>query len=65
MIRDVQTTVFFDTFTDLSRKRGLSPSMAAEDAGLNRSVITSWRKGRIPSTKTLDRLADYFGVTRQ
>lgn len=65
MIRDLPTTIFFETFTALSRKKGLSPSMAAEDAGLNRSVITSWRKGRIPSTKTLDRLANYFGVTRQ
>lgn len=58
-------TTFFDTFMALSRKKGLSPSKAVEEIKMNRSVVTSWRKGRIPSTTTLDKLADYFGVTRQ
>ena len=65
MIRDLPTTTFFDTFTALARKKGLSPSRAVEELKMNRSVVTSWRKGRIPSTRTLDKLAEYFGVTRQ
>lgn len=65
MTNESPTTTFFDTFMTLSRKNGVSPSKAVEEIKMNRSVVTSWRKGRIPSTTTLNKLADYFGVTRQ
>lgn len=62
MIRDLPETAFWRNFKELARKKCLSPSVAAEQAGFNRSVITSWRKGRIPSRKTIMRLAAFFEV---
>ena len=65
MIYGIQPTKFFETFVALAVQKGLSPSVAAEEAGLNRSAVTAWKKGRIPGEATLSKLTAYFGVTKQ
>lgn len=65
MIYGMPQTKFFETFVALATQKGLSPSVAAEEAGLNRSAVTTWKKGRIPGEATLSKLTAYFGVTRQ
>lgn len=65
MIYGMPQTKFFETFVALATQKGLSPSVAAEKAGLNRSAVTTWKKGRIPGEATLSKLAAYFGVTRE
>ena len=55
--------VFYNTFVDLCNKKGLSPSAAAEDMGYQRSVVTRWSKGTAPRQATLQRIANYFGVS--
>ena len=57
--------VFWMTFKQLAKSRGLSPSAAAEQAGLNRTVAFKWRKGATPHKKTLDKLSTFFGVSPQ
>ena len=57
--------MFYDRFAALCKSRGVSPSRAAEDAGLSKSTVTKWKKD--PSTKpsgnVIDKLCRYFGVS--
>lgn len=55
--------MFYDIYAQLCRERGESPSKVAEQVGLNRSAVVKWKKGTAPSGPTLQRLAEYFGVS--
>ena len=56
--------MFFDIFKLLCEKKGVSPKKATEDIGLSNSITTRWKKtGATPKGDTLQRIADYFGVT--
>lgn len=56
--------MFYDIYIDLCKERGISPSKAAEEIGINKASVTSWKKkGYTPRAEILQRIADYFGVT--
>ena len=55
--------MFYYNFVNLCNKAGLAPSAAAENMGYQRSVVTRWSKGTEPRQATLQKVADYFGVT--
>lgn len=55
--------MFFDTYADLCRQKGVSLSRAAEDNGLSRTTVVKWKNGSLPSGATMARLAAYFGVS--
>lgn len=56
--------MFFDIFYDLCKKKGISCKKAAEDIGLSNSITTKWKKtGATPGGDTLQRIAEYFGVS--
>lgn len=55
--------MFFDIFSMLCDKKGVSRYVAATAIGKNRSAVAKWKKGTIPNGSTLSLLADYFGVT--
>lgn len=55
--------MFYDQFINLCERRGISPSRAATEMGINKSSVTMWKNGSIPSTTTLDKLSNYFGVS--
>ncbi len=56
--------MFFDTFSALCDKRGVSCKKAVTDIGLSNSLATKWKKtGATPQGETLNRIADYFGVS--
>lgn len=55
--------MFYEQFIRLCNAKGVSPSAAARAVGLDKSAVSRWAKGSIPRSVTLDRLADYFGVT--
>lgn len=56
--------MFFDIFSELCDKKGVSCKRAAEDIGLSNSITTKWKKtGATPSGKTLNKIANYFGVS--
>ena len=56
-------TVFFDKFSALCQKMGVSKSKAAESVGLNRTSVMKWKNGAVPSGATITKLAEYFGVS--
>lgn len=56
--------MFFDIFQQLCNKKGVSCKAAAVDIGLSNSITTKWKKtGATPSTETLVKIAEYFGVS--
>lgn len=57
--------VFYDVFSMLCKKKGESESKAVEgkDVQLNRSAVVKWKKGSIPETATVQKLAAHFSVS--
>lgn len=55
---------FYDHYVALCRSRGVSPSRAAEDAGLSKSAVSKWKREpeAVPSGAVLGKLAAYFGI---
>ena len=55
--------MFYDNFIKLCNQAGKAPSFVAEEIGLKKSAVTSWKKGRTPTDANLHKIASYFGVT--
>ena len=56
--------MFYDQFKLLCENKGVSCNKAALDMGLSNATPTKWKKsGATPSGGTLNKIADYFGVT--
>lgn len=57
--------MFYDRFIYLCKCKGVSPSRAALDAGISKSLVTKWKTNvaKEPSPDVLRRLASYFGIT--
>ena len=57
--------MFYDRFVYLCKRKGVSPSRAALDAGISKSLVTKWKTNaaKEPSPDVLRRLSSYFGVT--
>lgn len=55
--------MFYDVFIFLCNKKKISPNKALTDCGISRTSKVKWRDGAIPNGTTLQKLADYFGVT--
>ena len=56
--------VFYDRFVLLCALKGVSPSKAAVDAGISKSLVTKWKVNSVdvPSPETLKKLSAYFDV---
>lgn len=55
--------MFFENFLALCVKSGESPTSVVTKIGLNKSAVTSWRKGSNPTNTTLLKLANYFNIS--
>ncbi len=57
--------MFFDRYKELCAKKGVSPTKAATEAGINKSAVTYWRThpDATPTGQISDRLCAYFGIT--
>lgn len=56
--------MFYDVYSGLCRQRGLSPTKAGLKMGIARSTVSAWhREGRTPAGQTLQKIADFFGVS--
>ena len=61
--KKVVLLLFYINYVALCNKIGKSPSAVAEEMGFMRSVVTRWSKGSVPRQATLQKVADYFGIT--
>lgn len=55
--------VFFDNYLRFCAQKGVKPTAAAAQIGLDRAAVRRWRDGSIPKGDTLLAIAKYFGVT--
>lgn len=55
--------MFFDIFSELCRRNGVTPNKALVDCEISRTSVAKWKKGAVPNGSTLSKIADYFGVT--
>lgn len=54
----------YDIFEQLLQKHGVTSYRVAKEANVTQTALSNWKSGRsIPSTKTLNKIADYFGVS--
>lgn len=54
---------FYKNFVSLCNSVGKSPTAVILEIGLERSSVTRWKKGGLPSDATALRIADYFKIT--
>lgn len=55
-------TVFWKRLTELCAAKNSTPTAEVKAAGLAAGSVTYWKNGRIPNTKIVAKLAEYFGV---
>jgi len=55
--------MFWDIFYDLCLKNNTKPNPAAKNMKISSSTINGWKNGSMPNSETLQKVADYFGVT--
>lgn len=57
--------MFYDKFVQLCKQKGVSPSRAAIESGISKSLVTKWRTNKVqdPSAEIARKIAAYFGIT--
>ena len=54
----------YEVFEQLLQKHNITAYKVAKEAGVTQTALSNWKSGRsTPTTKTLKKIADYFGVT--
>ena len=56
----------YSVFVELMQERGVTPYQVSKATGIAQSTLSGWKiSNRQPQTRTLKKLADYFGVSVQ
>lgn len=57
--------MFYDKFLQLCKQKGVSPSKAAVDAGISKSLVTKWKTNgcKDPSPEVIRKIAAYFSLS--
>lgn len=56
--------MFYEVYEKLCAEHGETPFGLPPKLGIGKnSIVANWQKGAIPRAKTLQTLADYFGVS--
>lgn len=54
----------YDVFEQLIQKKGITPYKVSKETGVTQTALSNWKSGKsTPTTKTLQKIADYLGVT--
>lgn len=54
----------YEVFEQLLQRNGVTPYKVAKEAGVTQTALSNWKSGKsTPTTKTLQKIADYFDVT--
>lgn len=56
-------TVFYQNIQSLCQEHSTTPSAVCKALKLSTSMVTRWRDGTIPNGATLQKIANYFGVS--
>ena len=55
--------MLYENFKKLCDERGTTPTAVALDMGISTSLTSRWKHGGKPRIETLNKIADYFGVS--
>ena len=55
--------MFWEQFVTLCNQKNISPNAVCAELGYSNAISTKWRKGAMPRSTTLHKIADYFGVS--
>lgn len=55
--------MFIDIFLQLCAENNVKPTRVAKEIGSSSASVVKWKKGAIPQSSTLQKIADYFGVS--
>ena len=55
--------MFWENFSKLCDENGTTPNAVATAVGFSNAICTKWKNGTVPKGKTLNLLAEYFGVS--
>jgi transcriptional regulator with XRE-family HTH domain len=55
--------MFWENYSNLCKKNNESPTGVAQKLGFTNAACSKWKKGTVPNGTTLQKIADYFGVT--
>lgn len=55
--------MFWDNYKKLCDENNIAPTAAGIAVGVTNAAVSKWKKGTIPNGMTLQKIADYFGVS--
>ena len=55
--------MFWDTYKKLCDEKKIAPTAAGVAIGVTNAAVSKWKKGAVPNGVTLQKIADYFGVS--
>lgn len=55
--------MFYEIVNTLCKERKTTITKMSEDIGLSNAAATSWKKGSIPKSSTLEKISAYFNVS--
>ena len=55
--------MFYDNYLSLCNSVRKTPSAVALEIGLTKPSVSRWKSGSMPTDATLQKVADYFGIT--
>ncbi len=54
----------YEVFENLLKEKNVSSYRVSKDTGVTQTALSNWKTGKsTPTAKTLQKIADYFGVT--
>lgn len=55
--------MFWEKFIELCNKNNTNPTAVCKQTNLSPAAATNWRKGSVPNSTTVKKIADYFQVS--
>lgn len=55
--------MFYEIVNSLCKERKTTITKMSEEIGLSNAAATSWKKGSIPKSSTLEKISAYFNVS--
>lgn len=55
--------MFWNKYYNFCKSIGKTPNAVANELGISSGSVTNWKKGVVPSTPVLAKIAHYFGCT--
>ena len=55
--------MFWERFYNLCLSKGIKPNPVCVELGFSNATATKWKNGSVPGAESLNKIAEYFGVT--